>query len=186
MSAPVNSNTIVLRSLSILLGLFFIFIGIVKLTPYISKDLHKDLRKHYVKYAKVFPLSGLLNFRVTSKWYRRTVGGLEVFCGACMALIPHRKVKDISNIILLSMMLLAVYSHYMASDPFERCGPALVFTFMLSGRLVISYQLYVAEIESNYYRKLKNTTHSVQNNTNENKNHHSNSQSSSHSRSHAH
>lgn len=37
-------------------------------------------------------------------------------------------------------MLLAVYSHYMASDPFERCGPSLVFTFMLGGRLVIWYQ----------------------------------------------
>lgn len=35
--------SVVLKSLSILLGLFFIFIGIIKLTPYISKDLHKDL-----------------------------------------------------------------------------------------------------------------------------------------------
>lgn len=34
---------IVLRSLSILLGLFFIFVGTMKLTSYISKDLHKDL-----------------------------------------------------------------------------------------------------------------------------------------------
>lgn len=42
---------------------------------------------------------------------------------------------------LLMLSILAVYSHYMASDPFERSGPALVFTFMLSGRLVISYQV---------------------------------------------
>lgn len=38
-------------------------------------------------------------------------------------------------------MLLAVYSHYMVSDPFERSGPALVFTFMLGGRLVVWYQV---------------------------------------------
>lgn len=38
-------------------------------------------------------------------------------------------------------MLLAVYSHYMVSDPFERSGPALVFTFMLSGRFVVWYQV---------------------------------------------
>lgn len=37
-------------------------------------------------------------------------------------------------------MFLAVYSHYMVSDPFERCGPALVFTFMLTGRFVVWYQ----------------------------------------------
>jgi hypothetical protein len=35
--------SVVLKSLSILLGLFFIFIGIMKLTPHISKDLHRDL-----------------------------------------------------------------------------------------------------------------------------------------------
>lgn len=37
------STTVVLRSLSILLGIFFIFIGALKLTPHISRELHKDL-----------------------------------------------------------------------------------------------------------------------------------------------
>lgn len=50
------------------------------------------------------------------------------------------KVKNAANVTLLSLMLLAVYSHYMVNDPFERCGPALVFTFMLGGRLVVWYQ----------------------------------------------
>lgn len=36
-------SSIVLKSLSILLGLFFIFIGAMKLTPHLSKELHKDL-----------------------------------------------------------------------------------------------------------------------------------------------
>ncbi|KXJ80257.1 hypothetical protein RP20_CCG025869 [Aedes albopictus] len=48
MAASSAANTqrmgsIVLKSLSILLGLFFIFIGLMKLTPHISKDLHRDL-----------------------------------------------------------------------------------------------------------------------------------------------
>lgn len=30
----------------------------------------------------------------------------------------------------------------MAKDPFERTGPALVFTFMLTGRLVVWYQIH--------------------------------------------
>lgn len=34
---------IVLKSLSILLGLFFVFVGFLKMSSYISKDLHKDL-----------------------------------------------------------------------------------------------------------------------------------------------
>lgn len=43
-AAPTKvGSTIVLKSLSILLGLFFIFIGAMKLTPHLSKELHRDL-----------------------------------------------------------------------------------------------------------------------------------------------
>lgn len=52
------SNTIVLKSLSILLGLFFIFVGLLKLTPAISKDLFKDLvriAENLVKALLYFP-----------------------------------------------------------------------------------------------------------------------------------
>lgn len=51
-------------------------------------------RKHYVKYAKVFPLSTLLDFRVPSKWYRRMIGGSEVLCGALLAGFPNRKLIE--------------------------------------------------------------------------------------------
>ncbi|KAH8302454.1 hypothetical protein KR044_006898, partial [Drosophila immigrans] len=134
------SNTIVLKSLSILLGLFFIFVGTLKLTPHISKDLYKDLRTEYVKYAKVFPLTAMFGVKIPSKWYRRTVGILEIVCGLAMALIPYHKVKNVANVTLLLLMLLGIYQHWMVSDPFERSGPALVFTFMLGGRLVVWYQ----------------------------------------------
>ncbi|EDW80151.1 novel acetylcholine receptor chaperone [Drosophila tropicalis] len=135
-----TSNTIVLKSLSVLLGLFFIFVGALKLTPHISKDLYKDLRTEYVKYAKVFPLTALFGLKVPSKWYRRTIGILEILCGLAMALIPYHKVKNAANITLLVLMVLGIYQHWMVSDPFERSGPALVFTFMLGGRLVVWYQ----------------------------------------------
>ncbi|XP_013134436.1 PREDICTED: transmembrane protein 35 [Papilio polytes] len=133
-------GSIVLKSLSILLGIFFIFVGTTKLTPVISKELHKDLRKEYVRYAKVFPLTEMLDFKVPSKWYRRTVGGLEIFFGLCLALIPSHKIKNAANIGLVLLMMLAAYSHVMVGDPFDRCAPALVFFFMLSGRLVVWYQ----------------------------------------------
>jgi len=50
------------------------------------------------------------------------------------------KVKNVANVTLLLLMLLGIYQHWMVSDPFERSGPALVFTFMLGGRLVVWYQ----------------------------------------------
>ncbi len=36
-------GSIVLKSLSVLLGLFFIFVGILKISCFLSKDLHRDL-----------------------------------------------------------------------------------------------------------------------------------------------
>lgn len=42
---------------------------------------------------------------------------------------------------------MAVYSHYMVADKLERTAPALVFLFMLSGRLVVYYQLKRKETE---------------------------------------
>lgn len=36
-------GSVVLKSLSVLLGIFFVFVGTMKLTSHISKDLHKDL-----------------------------------------------------------------------------------------------------------------------------------------------
>lgn len=51
------------------------------------------------------------------------------------------KAKNAANITLLILMLLGIYQHWMVSDPLERSGPALVFTFMLGGRLVVWYQV---------------------------------------------
>lgn len=133
--------SIVLKSLSIFLGLFFIFVGIMKITPYISKDLHKDLRQEYVKYAKIIPLARLLNVKIPSKWYRRVVGALEIICGIALTFIPHKRIKQVANIILLSLMVSAIWLHWMVDDKLERSAPALVFFFMLTCRLVVEWQL---------------------------------------------
>ncbi|KAL7046448.1 hypothetical protein ACKWTF_002575 [Chironomus riparius] len=140
-----QTTSIVLKSLSILLGLFFLFTGFMKISPYISKELHRDLRKHYVKYAKAFPMASLFDIRVPSKWYRRIIGAIEVICGGLMAGFPSHTVKNAANATLLCLMFLALYSQYMANDPFERLGPTLVFIFMLVGRLVIFFQIHRKE-----------------------------------------
>lgn len=48
-----------------------------------------------MRYAKVFPLSETLDFKLPSKWYRRTVGGLEILFGLVLALIPSRKLTKL-------------------------------------------------------------------------------------------
>ncbi|CAL4063654.1 unnamed protein product, partial [Meganyctiphanes norvegica] len=143
-SSPPSSvamASVVLKSLSVLLGIFFIFVGTTKLTPRVSKELHKDLRKEFAKYSKVFPLAQTLEFKIPSKWYRRTIGGLEVFCGCCLTFIPSKRIKQAANIVLVMMMLFATYNHWMVGDKFERLAPSLVFFFMLSCRMIVEYQI---------------------------------------------
>ena len=79
---------LVIRSLNILLGIFFTFLGTLKITPAISRDLHKDLRSEYAKFARVLPGARLAGVKVPSKWYRRSVGTIEIVCGESESLCP--------------------------------------------------------------------------------------------------
>ena len=134
-------SKIVLRSLSVLLGAFFIFLGALKVTPRLSRDLHKDLRTEYAKYAKVFPMAKTLDFKVPSKYYRRAVGVGEIVCGLMLMLAPRRSVKNAANIALALMKALNAYSHWAIEDEFERTAPTLVFLLMLGCRLVVDWQV---------------------------------------------
>lgn len=80
-----------------------------------------------------------LHFCITTDSFRIN------FCCCCFA----DKVKNAANITLLALMLLAIYNHWMVNDAFERIGSALVFTFMLTGRLVVWYQISRREAKIN-------------------------------------
>lgn len=97
---------------------------------------------------------------------------VSIYCSDPCELLSD-KVKNLSNTVLLLLMLMAVYSHYMVNDKFERIAPALVsrnvgycweisfdkwkinwngcaqvFFFMLTGRLVIDWQLRREDTQS--------------------------------------
>lgn len=133
--------SLVLKTLSIFLGLFFIFVGLTKLTPKINAELHRELKREFVKYSKVIPFLKAYNIKIHSKQYRSFVGGLEISCGACLAFMPFKRMKQTANCLLLLMMLFTMYTHYMVGDRFERTAPSLVFLFMLVCRLIVDYQV---------------------------------------------
>ncbi|KAJ8885806.1 hypothetical protein PR048_012006 [Dryococelus australis] len=159
--------SIVVKILSIVSHLFLIFLPFMILSCLINRKLHciayetwnyfpKLLptllgtcrpRKEYVKYAKVFPFADLLDIKVPSKWYRRVVGSLEIICGLAMAFVPSNTVKQGANIVLLVLMMMAVYSHYMVNDKFERTAPALIGYFMKTVRLFIYLPISNKQLE---------------------------------------
>lgn len=54
------------------------------------------------------------------------------------------KVKQGANITLLLLMVMAVYSHYMVNDKFERTAPALV---SFSGGINYTHDIFTREVK---------------------------------------
>ena len=77
-----------LTALSLLLGFFFIFIGIIKVTPYVNADIFRDMKQEFGRFNKVFPFYSLTGWRPFAKNYRLFVGWTEVISGAVMVVIP--------------------------------------------------------------------------------------------------
>lgn len=133
-------KSLVLTTLSLFLGLFFIFVGSMKVTPNINREMHREIRRNFVQYSKVFPTTKYMGLKMSPKWYRLAVGWAEVVCGTTLVLVPGR-VKQVANVVLLILMLGALYTHAALQDKFERMAPSIVFTLMLGCRLVVYYQV---------------------------------------------
>lgn len=111
-------GSIVLTTLSLFLGFFFIFVGLIKVSQQINKEMHREIRRNFVQYAKVFPLSKTLGFKVSPKLLRLTVGWTELIAGISLVLIPGI-IKQIANVVLLCVTIGAVYTHFILNDKFE-------------------------------------------------------------------
>ncbi|GAU98290.1 hypothetical protein RvY_09454 [Ramazzottius varieornatus] len=129
----------VLTALSLSLGVFFCFVGTLKLTQVVSYEMHKDLKKNFAAQAKVFPLASSLGVKVSPKLYREAVGWTEVICGLALLFMPGH-IKQVANVVLFLTVSLAIFSHWKINDRLDRIAPAIVFALMLVCRFVISIQ----------------------------------------------
>lgn len=132
-------GSIVLTTLSVFLGLFFVFVGTIKVTPQVSRELHREIRRDFVQYAKHFAFADS-GWKVSPKSYRLAIGYLEIATGLMLAVGPGL-LKQFANVGLLLLTLNDFYTHAAMADKFERTAPSIVFSLMLSCRLIIYWQL---------------------------------------------
>ncbi|XP_051888966.1 novel acetylcholine receptor chaperone [Pristis pectinata] len=132
-----SPRTVAVVVLSVALGLFFVFMGTVKLTPRLSRDAFSEMKRAYKEYAKALPV--LKKMGISSILLRKLVGTLEVTCGIVMTLVPGRP-KDVANFILLLVVLAVLFFHQLVGDPLKRYAHALVFGILLTCRLLIIRQ----------------------------------------------
>ncbi|XP_043913583.1 novel acetylcholine receptor chaperone [Protopterus annectens] len=132
-----SPRTVTVLALSVALGLFFVFMGTIKLTPRLSKDAYNEMKRAYKGYTKALPI--LKKMGISSILLRKIIGTLEVASGIVMTLVPG-KPKDVANFILLLVMLAVLFFHQLVGDPLKRYAHALVFGILLTCRLLIARQ----------------------------------------------
>ncbi|OCT67286.1 transmembrane protein 35A [Xenopus laevis] len=132
-----SPRTVTIVALSVTLGLFFVFMGTIKLTPRLSKDAYSEMKWAYKSYVKALP--ALKKIGISSVFLRKAIGTLELACGIVLTLIPGRP-KDVANFILLLLVLIVLFFHQLVGDPLKRYAHALVFGILLTCRLLVSRQ----------------------------------------------
>ncbi|KAJ8314531.1 hypothetical protein KUTeg_006681 [Tegillarca granosa] len=136
----------VLKILSLVLGIFFVFIGTLKLTPSVNQDLYKEMRKTFIRSTKVFPLVKQTGWKPNPHTYRKAVGGAEVVCGVILAAVPG-PLKEASNVLLMLLMANDIYAHYALNDGMEKMSLQIVMVLLLTCRLIIHLQIKAREID---------------------------------------
>ncbi|XP_005988556.1 transmembrane protein 35B [Latimeria chalumnae] len=114
----------VFTALRVLLGLFFVLAGALKLTDQISAEVYQQLKSEFVQFADVFPLKDF-GFKPKPMQYLVTVGWIEVVAGLLLAFGP-RLLQEISNFVLTIVMIGALYSLIVLKEPLAKCAPATV------------------------------------------------------------
>uniref|UniRef100_A0A8V0YTY2 Transmembrane protein 35B n=1 Tax=Gallus gallus TaxID=9031 RepID=A0A8V0YTY2_CHICK len=91
------------RALRVLLGLFFLLAGAVKLSERLSADAHRQMQEQFVRFAEVFPLRDF-GFAPSPGPYLTAVGAVEAAAGLLLAFGPQL-LQEISNFVLSVVMI---------------------------------------------------------------------------------
>lgn len=78
--------SLVLHLLTVSLGVLFIFVGLLHLTPQFFPDIHTQIKNEYGKFNKEFPLHRQTGWRPYAKNYRIGLGVTAVASGVLLLL----------------------------------------------------------------------------------------------------
>lgn len=112
--------------ISFWMGLFFIVVGYMKISPRINRAIYKEMVTQFKIYHKKVPL--LITWRRTgqltigSAMIRKTLGYFEVIAGMIFVICPERSfygrfLKVVSNLMLIFAMGVNSYLHLKVKDP---------------------------------------------------------------------
>ncbi|XP_048355144.1 transmembrane protein 35B isoform X2 [Sphaerodactylus townsendi] len=111
-------------AIRVVLGLFFVITGVVKLTDQISAEVYRQMKSQFVQFADVFPLKEF-GYKPEPGQYLQVVGWTEVVAGLLLAFGPQL-LQELSNFVLTIIMIGAIYTLLVLKEPIAMCAPATV------------------------------------------------------------
>lgn len=138
--------------ISFWMGLFFIVVGYMKISPRINRAIYKEMVTQFKIYHKKVPL--LITWRRTgqltigSAMIRKTLGYFEVIAGMIFVICPERSfygrfLKVVSNLMLIFAMGVNSYLHLKVKDPIGKHPTySYVLFFLVFGKFILGLVAY--------------------------------------------
>ncbi|UJR08171.1 hypothetical protein I4U23_012444 [Adineta vaga] len=127
-------GSLVLRLLTLILGVAFIYFGHLHLTPQFFPEQHNQIKNEYGKFNKEFPFHRQTGWRPYAKTYRLAIGVTEVVCGVFLILGMF---QTLATIVLLAVMTNAIITFQKLNYGLDYIGSAIFMAFLLVIRLVL-------------------------------------------------
>jgi len=153
--------SLVLHLLTVSIGVLFIFVGHLHLTPQFFPEYHTHIKNEFGKFNKEFPFHRQTGWRPYAKNYRIAVGVAEVACGFLLLLGFS---QTLANIVLLALMTNAIVTFQKLNYSLEFIGVSIFITFLLVLRLVLASKSKIKQEVTAVKKKVEKKLNKLQNN----------------------
>ncbi|VDM22141.1 unnamed protein product [Hydatigera taeniaeformis] len=133
-------SDVALKSISIIIGGFFILFGVLKVVPLFSTDLYRDVRGIFERSAKVFPLQQFTGWRPKADSLRRFYGAVEMVCGVVL-MVGQENIADLANMALIVLLFFVLFANWALGEGLKEASHAIVLGLVLTCRFVIRLQV---------------------------------------------
>lgn len=131
------------KMLSAILGLYFVVMGLNKLGPWISTEMHKSLKTQHKELFKgsFFKLVVQQKMQVPAMLpsvYRQLMAFNETFCGFILLLVFLPSILgNVANLLLFLQYADYLFSNFYVGNKLDKSGSVAVFLILLVSRMVL-------------------------------------------------
>lgn len=134
--------TITLYSLGIFLGLIHIFFGVIALSPAVSQDYHREMKRNYYAFAKSLSLLHVyVDLPILALYLRYFLSSCQAVFGVLLLENGHfGPIGKLGNVGLIAVDIIYLLLQLRVETSYQKIAPTLVFSLLLVTRLYFALQ----------------------------------------------